>query len=276
MLQSAGKTTNQNPVEFLENDDKTGSTNTSDSPFFGSVTDHKQKSYNNKSDDDFFVSLNIGSHVNLALQIDTGADETVLPAEYRDKNFPFRPPPPNKTLYAPVNNHLHCIKVQCLPIQYGKQTSYRDVYLLDDHRQLLLGKPTIRAFGMVKCVNQIQSKRVNHIQNPDLDHFFHGIGQLPEKYQYRIGLRENSLPKAIAVPRRVPLPLLEETRKELERLEEKGITSCITEATDWCSPLVVASKPGGKQDTSVYLVDEAVVLCHRTLFFFPLLLYCSW
>lgn len=202
--------------------------------FFGNVINQKPVSENNE----YSITLHIGSHNNLCLEIDTGADETILPAEYLDKDFPIQPPP-TSPLCAPGNNHLKCAGIQYLPMRYGRLTSYQKVYFIENHRQLLLGKPAIKALGLIKRVNQVHQSEENH-------QFFEGIGQLPEKYSYRIDLYENSTPVAIATPRRVPLPLLKETKKELDKLQQKGIISRVTEATKWCSPLVVVPKQDGK------------------------------
>ena len=59
---------------------------------------------------------------------------------------------------------------------------------------------------------------------------------------FKIILSSNAKPHSVSTPRRVPLPLMEKLRSELNELEESGIIKQITSPTEWCAPIVVASK----------------------------------
>lgn len=50
---------------------------------------------------------------------------------------------------------------------------------------------------------------------------------------------------ALSVPRRVPLPLLEKVKTELQRMESEGVIRRVEEPTDWCAGMVVIPKPNG-------------------------------
>ena len=72
---------------------------------------------------------------------------------------------------------------------------------------------------------------------------FSGIGRA-SKFEYSAELKENSSP--VSIPsRRVAYSLMEPLKKCLETMVSDGVVSKLTEASDWCSPLVITTKSGG-------------------------------
>ena len=71
--------------------------------------------------------------------------------------------------------------------------------------------------------------------------------QYPTLFNMVLGitLRECAQLFALTVPRKVPLPLLSETKKEIERMLELGVIRPAQEPTDWCAPIVIVPKPNG-------------------------------
>ena len=76
-----------------------------------------------------------------------------------------------------------------------------------------------------------------HREFPDI---FNGLGKM--EGPYTITLKENAQPFAVNVPRRVALPLMEKTKRELKRMEALGVISKVEQPTDWCAPMVVVPK----------------------------------
>jgi predicted aspartyl protease len=126
------------------------------------------------------------------------------------------------------------------------------ISLEDYNKENLLGRPALEQLRIVKwkenCL-QIQ-KHISQIQTQEFQQevfkkypkLFHGIGNLKE-YEYEIKLKENADPVQVSAPRRVPFPLLKEVEKEIKRMEKEGL---IEKPTEWCSPMVIASKKNGK------------------------------
>jgi hypothetical protein len=50
----------------------------------------------------------------------------------------------------------------------------------------------------------------------------------------------------VTTPRRIALPLYAKVKEEIERMENIGVISKITEPTDWCTPMVPVPKKDGK------------------------------
>lgn len=120
----------------------------------------------------------------------------------------------------------------------GKSTEHC-VYVVEGLTQPLLGLPAIEAMRLVH--------RVSEVTQTDTDFkalypsVFQGLGELKE--QYHTELEEGVIPYALSTPRRVPLPLRDKVREELERMECMVVISKVTEPTAWCSGMVVLPKP---------------------------------
>ena len=70
-----------------------------------------------------------------------------------------------------------------------------------------------------------------------------------------ITLQEDSTPYSVRAPQRVPFPLMEPLKEMLEKMEAMDIIVKQTEPTDWCAPIVVASKKTSE-------ICVCVDLCH--------------
>ena len=90
---------------------------------------------------------------------------------------------------------------------------------------------------------------------------FTGLGRL--KDSYKIKLRQEAIPFALSVPRRVAIPLLPKVKEELERMTKLGVISKVTEPTEWCAGMVVVPKPGGKVRICVDLTKLNANVCRE-------------
>ncbi|XP_037528548.1 uncharacterized protein LOC119405791 [Rhipicephalus sanguineus] len=91
---------------------------------------------------------------------------------------------------------------------------------------------------------------------------FKGLGTLKDEYVIR--LKPDAVPFSLSVPRRIPIPLLEVVRRELDKLESAGVIRRIDKPTPWCSGLVVVRKDDGSYRLCVDLTQlNKVVLRER-------------
>ncbi|XP_039610078.1 uncharacterized protein K02A2.6-like [Polypterus senegalus] len=83
-------------------------------------------------------------------------------------------------------------------------------------------------------------KRIEEIHNAFGEH-----GTLKTE-SVKIQLKDNAQPYAVHIARRVPLPLIQKVKEELQRMEENGVIEPVTDPTDWCAPIVPVLKQNGR------------------------------
>ena len=73
-------------------------------------------------------------------------------------------------------------------------------------------------------------------------------------------MKKDAVPFAVTAPRRVPLPMQQQVKEELERLEDLDIIRPMPTPTDWCAPIVVVPKANNKVRVCVDLtkLNESV------------------
>lgn len=103
----------------------------------------------------------------------------------------------------------------------------------------LLGLPTIKA--LVKRMHTVEARQED--VKAEFPTTFSGLGKLKEPSTIR--LEADAVPYALSTPRRVPLPLHDKVRAELNRMESMEVISKVTQPT-WCAGMVVVPKPRGK------------------------------
>ena len=72
---------------------------------------------------------------------------------------------------------------------------------------------------------------------------FTGVRCLEGNYSIRV---DDNIPPVVHPPRKVPVPLRETLKTELDNLVKNGILAKVTEPTSWVSSLVIVKKPNGK------------------------------
>ena len=117
-----------------------------------------------------------------------------------------------------------------------------EIYVVKDLRNPLFGKSACVSLNLLGKINEVEnskapekSKYKQQIigQYPKL---FKGLGEL--EVEYEIKLKELLEPFALNVPRKVPFPLLDTTRKEIERMLKTDVISKVDQPTVWCAPMV--------------------------------------
>lgn len=74
----------------------------------------------------------------------------------------------------------------------------------------------------------------------DYKDVFTGLGKLPEIYHIEI---DPAVKPVQNNPRRVPIPVQQELKEKIDKLEEMGILAKVKEPTPWISSMVVVRKP---------------------------------
>ena len=78
----------------------------------------------------------------------------------------------------------------------------------------------------------------------DYPQLFEGLGTMKDEYTNK--LKDDAKPFVLTVPRKVPMPLYEETRHENERMLKSRVILPMDHPTESCPLMVVTPKPNGK------------------------------
>jgi hypothetical protein len=186
-------------------------------------------------------------------KLDSGADVTVVPKHLYDKLSNKRKvklQSTDKILLGPCNYRLNCLGKFNARITSENKFILEEIYVVKDLRNPLLGKSACVSLNLLGKINEVEnskapeeSKYKQQIigQYPKL---FKGLGELEGEYE--IKLKELPEPFALNVPRKVPFPLLDTTKKEIERMLKIGVISKVDQPTVWCAPMVVTPKQNGE------------------------------
>lgn len=127
-------------------------------------------------------------------------------------------------------------------MEYKGRKTAQPVYVVQRLATPLLGFPAISGLQLMHLIDSVGELEAD--MKKQYPKVFTGLGCL--KGEYKIKLQNDAKPYALSLPRRVPLPLNDKVKAELQRMENMGVIIPIEEATDWCAGMVVAPKPEKK------------------------------
>ncbi|KAL7881030.1 hypothetical protein SRHO_G00032840 [Serrasalmus rhombeus] len=177
-----------------------------------------------------------------AFKLDTGAAVTAIPSSTYSSRVHGALRQPWKVLYGPGHHRLGvegCFKGS---LTLRGKTTRQDVYVVNELSKPLLGLPAIMALNLVQRVHAVEAQQKDF--KALFPTVFTGLGKLKEPYT--IALESDAVPHALSSPRRVPLPLRDKVKTELDRMVSMGVISRVTQPTPWCAGMVVVPKPNGK------------------------------
>lgn len=73
---------------------------------------------------------------------------------------------------------------------------------------------------------------------------FRGLGTI--NGEYKIRLKADAVPFALSMARRVPIPLREGVKVQLEKIESQKVIRRVEGPTDWCAGMVPVLQPSGE------------------------------
>ena len=181
----------------------------------------------------------------LDFKVDTGADVTVIPPSlYHNMKQKSPLTRSTKRLMGPCRHKLNCLGTFTAKLQAHDEMTEEQVYVVQDLERPLLGREAADHLQLITRINKLSSEEYKTEMVVKYPKLFKGLGTMKESYT--ITLKEDAKPFAVSVPRKVPLPLYEQTKEELDKMLEAGIISKVDQPTDWCAPMVIAPKSNGK------------------------------
>ena len=167
---------------------------------------------------------------NVTFKIDTGADVSIM----------------NYNTYKKFKNKPHltdpCIKltspggrIQTVGQFYakvnvnGENFKFRVIVVKSNTNSNLLSRNAAEKMRLVARIEDVHR-----------DVF--GSDGLVNTEPVKIKMKPKARPYCVSTARRVPFPIKKKVKAELDRMEKAGIISPVTEATEWCAPMVPVVK----------------------------------
>jgi hypothetical protein len=199
------------------------------------------------------TDLSIGGK-RVTFKIDSGADISVM-SESTYQTLPDPPTlKPTSAMLTSPGGKLQCIGEFIADIKRdGTMYSFR-VVVVSHYQNNLLSRAVSNKMGLIQRMDEIQES------------VFGSIG-LMKTAPVKIHLRENAHPHCVTTARRIPFPLMDKVRQELEQMKSAGVIEEVSEPTDWCAAVVPVVKPSGKVRLCVDLkkLNQAVKREHYML-----------
>ena len=203
----------------------------------------------------WYVSLNVCQST-LEFKIDTGADVSVISEDTWKllKDCP-KLKSSKVTLHSPGGELESCG-------HFVAKTTYKDVEYQFDVWVVKSPKTTnLLAGNVAQTMGLVEGPRVSEVSKESK-----GIGLLKTS-PVKIKLKDNAKPYCVTSSRKVPFPLMDSVKKELQRMLDCGVIRKVTEPTEWCAPMVPVVKRNGKIRICVDLrqLNKAVLRENYTL-----------
>ena len=173
-------------------------------------------------------------------KIDTGADVSIISISQYNKLVPK--PTLNRTravLKSPGVMKCHGQFFTHVRQENDCQYALR-LLVVDADTENLLGRSEASDVNLVKRVQNINDIHSTPSVFGDLD------DKPLQCKPVKIKLKEGADPYSLYTARRVPIPLMDKVKAEIERKKSNNIIEEITEATDWCAGMVPVMKRNGK------------------------------
>ncbi|UYV65228.1 K02A2.6-like [Cordylochernes scorpioides] len=195
---------------------------------------------NGQNSNDWKVHVKVDK-IKMLFKMDTGSDVNIIPQEIYFKNFAHKKLcKPDIQLLGPRQVKLHVMgKITALIEKDGGSIPGEIFVVLQLMQPLLSGKPS----ESLNLIKRLQSIEKRNSLNPfeEYPKLFPGLGTL--QGSYTIKLKDESQPHAIYTPRRMPIPLLNKTKEQLDQMVEKGVIEKVEQPMNWCAPMVIVPKP---------------------------------
>ncbi|UYV67682.1 K02A2.6-like [Cordylochernes scorpioides] len=195
---------------------------------------------NGQNSNDWKVYVKVDK-IKILFKMDTGADVNIIPQEIYFKNFAHKKLcKPDIQLLGPRQVKLHVIGKFTALIEKDGRSIPGEIFVVPQLMQPLLSGKACESLNLIKILQSIEKR---NSLNPfeEYPKLFTGLGTL--QGSYTIKLKDESQPHAIYTPRRIPIPLLNKTKEQLDQMVEKGVIEKVEQPTDWCAPMVIVPKP---------------------------------
>ena len=225
-------------------------TDLSDTFFIGLInSENEEGKVNSINNDDKWITPLLVNGTIVTMRLDTGAKANLISMS-DIKEMQVKPQIHRKRSGLKDYNGqpIECFGTCKLNVKVKGKVHHVNFSVVNEKCDSLLGDESCEELGLVKRVYYIEadSKYDTNTIVQNFSDVFKGFGTLP--FTYKIQLREGAQP-VVHAPRRVPAPLREGLKRELDRMTNLGVIKKVQEPTDWVNSMVVTKKKNGELRT---------------------------
>ena len=149
---------------------------------------------------------------------DSGEDVTVVPYNtFLNLDLQTQLQPTDKVLLDPCNYKMNYKGKFTVTLTYNLNSVNETVYAVESLARLLLGRFAAVKLNLISRLCKLTSDDYKAKVMHDYPKPFTGLGMMKE--EYTIKLKDQTKPFALTVPRKVPMPLYEETNHPLPSVD---------------------------------------------------------
>ncbi|GFR99764.1 Pol polyprotein [Elysia marginata] len=145
----------------------------------------------------------------------------------------------DKLLKRPGDTPLQVLGVFQAKLSYKDSEMWETLHVIQGQHQPLLSASACLQLGLIARLNSLTTETPDF--RTEFPNLFKGLGRLKESYT--IKTRPDIQPVSIYTPQKIAHPLITKVKTEIDRLLSEGVISPVNEPTDWCSGIVVVTKP---------------------------------
>ena len=196
-----------------------------------------------QEENDEWTETLIINNTEIKFQLDTGAKCNVMSkSTFETTNLDLAFSKSDAPLRSYSGHIIKTLGSVILPCKYRKKMYQIKFHVINSEVQPVISAETCKEMGLVKRIHTVSSVLPGDIQKVYGD-LFQGLGCLPGTYTINL---DDSVQPVVHAPRKIPISLKDQVKKELNRMEEIGVVVKQKDPTRWVNSMVVVRKPNGK------------------------------
>ena len=203
------------------------------------------------NDDEWIIPMDINDTL-ITIKLDTGAQANIIPErDYKKLNKQPKLQPSEVKLKGYTGTEIPVLGSCYLVVKHkDKSAKLHFLVISDGHKtkryQPVLGLKACNQLHLVKAVWNVEAltspASYSKMINEEYKDVFEGLGCLPG--EHKIQLEKDATPVQNAC-RKIPFPIREKLKKQLDRMEELEVITKIEEPTEWVHAVLPIVKPDG-------------------------------
>ena len=183
----------------------------------------------------------------LEMEVDTGADISIIADQTRKSHFPkLRLHPSSVILKTYTGEPVPVVGQLNVKVQHGEQEAKLVLVVVTGNGPTLLGRNWLKYLRLdwkqISQLHSVKMQKLHTVLDRHSSVFQDGLGSI-EPYRVSLQVQDDAKPKFYKA-RPVPFATKDAVGRELDRLENEGILEKVTHS-DWATPIVAVPKKDG-------------------------------